>query len=759
MELLSGFGKRGVELNLLEKKSDIEDVDFLSKYFVLQEFPSKLTAGKNSITFNGSSFLKKGSEVLVECVDSSGYSLYIESTTKSTSAYKESSAYVLSIHVYSESSNGLGKLILYGTIETGQTVKWVGNVLIDKTQQNISTVRFYKKPILGVLPVLTPVLAHVGDLNRTVELSGSFYSYAVKPEKDNFKSNQKNIDVDYRIFANKIPKISDPTASFNNQFLGNKMEFRVKTIQEPYSGRNIETNFTTSVDIKSVINNSTLIISDVISYKDSKNNDVIVNVVNGDFYIKYPYVMYNTASESSSYLRSNTSVDKVLVKQSYADVTYENLRTFSGYIARHKLYKKSLFAPGDFEIISDEPLSSYELLKDGLTTNKSFDKMGSFYNQRHVDKYWFTSSNVIQLNQSSDRLNESLNIVLSPNHTCNDLSSSNNYLIVKDNTIDSDRNPSYYEFNLFEDSILSGSSYDSNFITLKKNVTYNLSLNAVLMKDSSTLFDTNAGLEFYFTSSIPELNLERNIMSSQPGLLKIGTLPFYESISEKIYNPTNIIFELSNDLHGTLVIVPKKCTATISELSLKPYGDFGFSPDVLVTRLPFPVTIKNEAFELKSELFDINSNIVYSDLRTIATFDPSGSSLAVFIPEFRDINNLDFVSGSLEISKSLLIGGDGRISGSLLVKGAVIFEDISESKYELERNLAWDPITNKISFTNLNDVDHSGRDELVVTLYEKGTADKIPKFRLIPSVLGKNIWVPKMTVPLTSSMSSSASSI
>ena len=38
-------------------------------------------------------------------------------------------------------------------------------------------------------------------------------------------------------------------------------------------------------------------------------------------------------------------------------------------------------------------------------------------------------------------------------------------------------------------------------------------------------------------------------------------------------------------------------SAIISELSMKPYGDFGFSPDTLITRILFPINISNEAFE------------------------------------------------------------------------------------------------------------------------------------------------------------------
>lgn len=742
MELLSGYGKRGVNLGLLTKQADLNDTEYLSKYFVLQEFSPEFTAGKNSVTFNGSEYLKKGSEVLVECIDSAGDPLYIESTTKTSLVYKESSAYILSIHVYAETSNGPGKLILYGTAVNGATVKWIGNISINKTKSNISTVRFYNKPTLEVLPVLSPVLAHVGDLNKQVEMSGSFYSFAVNPPKDSPKISKRNIDIDYRIYAKNLAIDVDPTGSFNSQLKDFKIDFRVKTVQEPFSYRNSNVDFTTSLSVKRVINNSTIVVNDVISYKDRNKNDIVVNVVDGEFFVKYPYILYNTASESQSYLTTNVRDGQVFIKQSYADVIYRNIRTFSGFIARHKLYRKSLFSPGDFEVISDEPLASYEILQDKLTTNKSFDKMGHFYNQRHVNKYWFTGSNGLSLTPTSNRLIDAVYISTVNNNISYD--SLSDFIILKDNSSYLERNSTYFPYDSTEFLATSGSSYDSNFIELKKNVNYIVSLNAILKKDSTTLSETDAGLEFYFTSSLSVINLESNAVKNQKGLLKLGSISAYEPIEEKVYTNVSFIFSIDNDLYGTIIIVPKKCSAIISELSMKPYGDFGFSPDTLITRIPFPINIANEAFEIKSELFDVNSNLVYSDLRTITSFDPSGSSLSVNIPGLKDPNKTTFLSGNLLISQSLWVGDDVFITGSLQVGGAVLFEGIEESTYTVERMLTWNPTTNQVFYTNINDIDHTGTETINVKLYEKNSSNTSTNvFRLIPSVEGRNVSVLK----------------
>lgn len=747
MELLSGFGKRGVELGLLSKKVDIEDTEYLSKYFILQEFSPKLTAGKNSITFNGSEFLKKESEILVECLDSSGEPLYIESAFKTNIAYRESSTYVLSIHVYSETYNGPGKLVFYGVLNTGATVRWVGNVQIDKTNQNTSTVRFYNKPTLDVFSVLSPVISSVGDLNKTIEFTGSFYSHAVTPLKDTLTINKRNVDIDYRIYGRNFPPFSDPTGSFNSQIRGSKIDLHIRTIQEPYSYKNLDVNITSSFTIKNVLNDYTLVLGDLISYKHKDKKEVVVNVVDGDFHIRYPYVVYNTSSENSNYLSVDTSDGRVTVKQSYADVVYRNLKTFSGFISRQKLYRKSLFSTGDFEVISDEPLTAYELLVDKITLNKSFDKMGSFYNKTHVDKYWFPNGELVELTQSSQRFVDGMVI----NYTGSkiDLDSLDNYVIVKENSSYINRTPTYYPYNSVEFSSTSGSAYDSNFVELRKNVSYIISLNAVLIKDSSTLNESDSGLEFYFTSSMSDINLESSVVRQQPGLMKIGVVSAYEPQKEKLYNPTSFLFTPTHDLYGTLIIVPRKCTAVISELSFKPYGDFAFSPDILITRIPFPINVANEAFEIKAELFDIHSNLVYSDLRTITSFDASGSSLTTFIPGLKDPSKTDFISGSLEISQSLWVGENVYITGSLRLKGTLQLDKIHESTYNKERLLAWNPSTNQIAYTNIGDADYQSEmvklSLFVKNEYAIGSENPVgtllSTFRLLPSIEGRNIFV------------------
>ena len=117
LNLLNSFGKRGVDYGLYTKAADLIDPEYLSRYFVVSEFNPTFTAGKNAFLFNGSNFLKTGSEILVQAQDSVGNILYLEMAKYSgqaakTYAYKESTAFVFAFHVYNDTADGVGKIIL-----------------------------------------------------------------------------------------------------------------------------------------------------------------------------------------------------------------------------------------------------------------------------------------------------------------------------------------------------------------------------------------------------------------------------------------------------------------------------------------------------------------------------------------------------------------------------------------------------------------------------------------------------------------------
>ena len=65
LNLLNSFGVKGVSYGLYKKQADVIDTQYLSQFFVISDFNSTFTAGKNSFSFNGSTYLKSGSEIFI----------------------------------------------------------------------------------------------------------------------------------------------------------------------------------------------------------------------------------------------------------------------------------------------------------------------------------------------------------------------------------------------------------------------------------------------------------------------------------------------------------------------------------------------------------------------------------------------------------------------------------------------------------------------------------------------------------------------
>ena len=465
----------------------------------------------------------------------------------------------------------------------------------------------------------SPQKASAPDLNVNIPFNSSFYAFAVEPVKDTNRASidRKRVTVDYRLVAtglsdtDKKPSLN-PTGSFNSQMEGKSITLNISKIQDPFSYQEQSVSLSETFTIKKVIDSQTIILSDAF-YRQIGKDFYITNIVQGICQSSYNFIKYNTNAESNLVYQPSPNVTPLLVKQSYAEVVYRNMKTFSGFVARHKLYAKSLFYPGDFQLISDEPVGAVELLTDQITLNKAYDQIGKLYHQTHIDRYWFTSSNDISLEAKSTPIN-SMRIA--------GTTDGSEYVIVKVDTIAGNNDNIYYPYNATEYNRQSGSSYNSNFISLKKDALYSLSANVIIEKDSNATAD----LSFYFTSSTAAIRTEKTFVPNKG--LKLGSISTSDNVSTKYFKETQILnFTPTADYYGTLVLIPKNCNVTVSDVSLKVYGDYGFSPDILFINIPFPINIKNEAFELRTELFDINSNQIFSNLRSNQTFDLNGESL------------------------------------------------------------------------------------------------------------------------------------
>lgn len=332
----------------------------------------------------------------------------------------------------------------------------------------------------------------------------------------------------------------------------------------------------------------------------------------------YGSVTSLTASSNYQYFTTIFS-SSVLLQKSYLNIFYRNINTFSGFIARQKLYAKSNIYPGDFELISDTPVGPGELLFDPITINKNYADIGTFYNQDQVNTYWYASSASLQLVQSDVPVLSAMTITANPNYTAAD---GNSYVIAKVTSIGVNNDNVYYPFDAASYSDFTGTGYTSNFIFMASGVQYALESNITVNKNPKIA----AKIYFYLTSSSPLISQEPNF--SPTFGVKIGEIDIPDNVPVRTFtNVQRLYFTPLNDYHGTLVIVPYQCNVTLTNLSLTNYGDYGFSPGGASVQIPFPINVANESFTIKAELYDTNANLVYSIAPVVQSFDPNGVSL------------------------------------------------------------------------------------------------------------------------------------
>ena len=597
--------KTGQILGLSSQTVNIEDKTYLSEYFNLTEFSPEFFVGKNALVINGSDKLKIGAEILTEAFDGNGVPLFIEKAI-SVDQLTNKRIIVLSIYVYEQNSIGSGKIILVSTTTDNKTVRWTANININVNKVTDSKIRFYNQPLIEVEPILSYAVSSSVE-NNPKTVTGSFLSTAVQPKADfdiQKFGYRKNL-VDYRIIDN--------SANFSSSLKNFQVQLYVSKIRDYASLNEINVNTTSSFLIKDVLNTTTLILDTPFIY-----NNKVATITSGNYKIVYNDITYNSnLFLSSSYLQESLGLSgaKQYKKFSYANIIYKNINTFTGKPAKHKVYRKSLRTLGDFESVIDETFGDTEILKDPVTPNKAFERLGVFFSQFHINNFWFTSSNDLNLKYDNQTFVDGLKI-----------SGSNlngTYAIVKANTSFTNRNVSYLPYDANQQSEQSGSNYDSNFLTFYKDTDYVFSFRtSVVEKDSSAI----SKLKFYITSSLPSVS--KNLGYDPNRGVLIAEFVYSGSTTGKYFDQKqNFEFKFPEDLYGTLVVYPENVKQIIvSDLSIKVSELYGYTGNAYYVKVPFPINVANEVFEIKSELYDVNSNLSYTNLRTVQVFDPSGSS-------------------------------------------------------------------------------------------------------------------------------------
>lgn len=619
--------------SLRQLNVDVEDTSTLSSaYFLLSNFNPSFGLGKNAVTINSPT-----KDIRVEACDSEGNVLYSERAIDNDTVNKKQ-ILTVSFHVYSKTSAGIGKLYIVGTV-ANKLVRYSMNITINTTVLNTSKVAFYTTPTIEVTPLLTFVAkTNLDDANPKI-ITGSFFAKAGYPIVNfNVDDNRYNkLYTDYQL--------TTIDSNFSSSFSNFYAKLYVEKIRSPVTGQEQIVSDTSSILIKNVINAKTLQLDSPYIYKNPANNkNTVTEIIQGRYEILYSEYEYNPLYfTTASYLTESVdfSGNTRYKKNSIAEITYKNIDTFSGTVVRHKLYRRSLNVPEDYTTIVDESFAQNEYLKNSIVPVKSYQNLGNFYSQDFINKFWLTSSNSFNLIANSDYYINGVNITGS--------SITDGYIITKLDTSDTYRNSTYISYNENEYLNQSGSSYDCNFIKLLGKTNYILSFNCNLLKKN---INDMMELSFYLIGSY-ENNKKEVIYNQEYGVLLANIQVKDLIVSKNFKNTLKFKFTPLNDIYGTLVIVPRGFDSVIlNNISLQQDKVDGYSYNSYTIRVPFRVDQPNELYDIKAELYDAGSNIVYSNLRTIQSFDPSGSSSPV-----NNFNTTTLSVGVLNVSSETNITG------------------------------------------------------------------------------------------------------
>lgn len=367
--------------NLSNYKTFIIDDEPNSEFFKISEFKETFTGGKNGFLIEGSPYLKETTELKIEVLDTEGNPMYFE-PGNGIPEYYEGNSILVAVHVYDDTPIGIGQITILGEIKNYETenglfnvpsqwknvynVKWQKKFKINKLLANEDTVRFYKRPLIGITEIVKPIFSlSIPTVTQTGNLIG-------------------------------IPQTPAAGTSLNDWTIGTT--YLLQT--------NDNTRWTGSV-IGSVINIDT----------PTPYTPTVIEVINStQIIVDTPYTINNIVKSFSStpYEVTFEDIDSQLLQESsltgsFAQIKMSNLKTFVGDVARVKVYRKSRNEVGDYQFIQETKLESTELLRDLTTLTDTQISYGNL-TPSNLYKYWVSSSNDHPISINKDILLNSIKI-------------------------------------------------------------------------------------------------------------------------------------------------------------------------------------------------------------------------------------------------------------------------------------------------------------------------------------------------------------
>ena len=551
-------------LNLGKAKVFIDDSSSDSPYFNVTELERTLTGGKNAFLFEGSSFFVKGSKVRFEALDVNGNPLYIEPGKQGDRTFREGNSIVMSIHVYDDTPIGVGTLRILAELETYiddrgrerkvpeefrgiQNVRWTQQFKINPKIPNKTQVRFFKRPSFSVTEIEKPLLVKTEmTLNKSGSVSG-------------------------------IPEVPDSGSDFSTWTAPS--QYRIKLEEGNKFTQSMEEN--TTLQIPSL------------GYSSS-----VLEVINADeMLVRKPFLINNIVHEFQpvSYSLQFESVEDAVVTgsnvtASYAEIRLENLKTFTGDVARIKIFRKSRNDLGDFQVVQENKLDATELLRDFSVENRTVINYGKLRRENIVseagDVYYTTSSGVEIHN---DKLINSLEV--KGNHSIESNGAIGEFEIVSG---------SEYSFGFTARYSGSGESISTDTLRFLIVTSSNNTTNALVTSQSIDLLSGSIDRDPTGLGNIQRI--QKNFFAKTTGKCQIRVEANTDSTTGRFL---------------------------FSRLSLKNAEESSYSPDEYTAIVDIPRKNPTEQFDFRVEFYDINNNFIPIKVEQSVPFTKGNQALGL----------------------------------------------------------------------------------------------------------------------------------
>ena len=652
------------DLNLV----DVLIQDTQNEYFNVVEMPTTFTQGRSAFKIFGSEFLKRGVPLKMEILDAAGDTVYlapVDLVGEDVAPFLPYRFVTVEIYRPPINTEGLGKLTILGEIDPSKVnfnipnnfqgtynVKFNQAINIDlSTIINTQPIRFYKNPriepqeIVKARIVDTPITTTERIFtSSSAEIRNDIKDAIIpivtgsqekpdgipqapknKPAKDVlfFKEDFKfkaGVGAAFppilkrrgirNLFASPEPEaftlsMADGGLKSNMQGATITIPEHTQTVQkiDEETGEIINEDVTVpafETKVLKVIDEKKFVPEDIPFIPDPSSDQPLdssgaVPIDGGDVII--PTLVDVPISMSFEDV-TTTVVSSSVHFDSFMDLTFKDLRTFSGDVYKLKVHGKMQSSNAGFNVMGESIVESPELLID-TNSHSGFLRTGYFATQSLVDSYWTGSSydgstqgSNITLEWTGSQYIDSLRL------------SGSNYSA--NQTIVVEQKPGY-EFRV-ERSVpytllatVSGITTDKEQLdgTVRKEGKLFFHLSGSNLNNSKNL-PTNAAVGGELTDvesgKVVVLKLDENI----EGFQKLQTIEF-------TFNPRLNLDKLNN----TDTIIQMRADSGrwhISDMSLRPAMDSGFSPDEYNITVPLPRSVRPDKLDVFVEYFDINNN-------------------------------------------------------------------------------------------------------------------------------------------------------